>query len=246
MPLPALVGKQAVVVGAGMGGLRPRARSPITSSAWSCWSATPCRETPPTGRGPAGPTRPRPAGRRPARTRRSVSRLRAGPGRGGRGAAPGWARHSHRAPGLRSLSPGANSAGSLLHVAATGRADRATRRGATCQHPAAPALPGPDVVATSDRAAVTAVRCENADGGRETLPADLVVDASGRGALTLAALESIGRPLPEETTIGVDVGYATAVFAIPDDAPPDWKGVTRSAGPSPGRATPCARRPTPR
>ncbi len=82
-----------------------------------------------------------------------------------------------------------------------------------------------DVVATPDGAAVTAIRCEDVDGRSETLPADLVVDASGRGTLTLAFLESIGRPLPEETAIGVDVGYATAVFAIPDDAPPDWKGV---------------------
>jgi 2-polyprenyl-6-methoxyphenol hydroxylase-like FAD-dependent oxidoreductase len=81
------------------------------------------------------------------------------------------------------------------------------------------------LVATPDAAAVTAVRYENADGKSETLPADLVVDASGRGTLTLALLESIGDPRPAETTIGVDVGYATAVFAIPDGAPPDWKGV---------------------
>ncbi len=82
-----------------------------------------------------------------------------------------------------------------------------------------------DLVATPDGAAVTAVRCETADGRSESLPADLVVDASGRGALTLSVLESIGHPLPEETAIGVDVGYATAVFSIPDDAPADWKGV---------------------
>lgn len=82
-----------------------------------------------------------------------------------------------------------------------------------------------DVVTTPDGAAVTAVRCASVDGKSETLPADLIVDASGRGTLTLELLESIGRPLPTETTIGVDVGYATAVFAIPDDAPDDWKGV---------------------
>jgi hypothetical protein len=35
----------------------------------------------------------------------------------------------------------------------------------------------------------------------------------------------MGRPLPEETTIGIDLGYATCVFAVPDDAPTDWKGV---------------------
>jgi len=82
-----------------------------------------------------------------------------------------------------------------------------------------------EVLATPDGEAVTGVRCENADGTGETIAADLVVDASGRGALTLALLQSIGRPLPEETTIGVDLGYASSVFAIPDDAATDWKGV---------------------
>jgi 2-polyprenyl-6-methoxyphenol hydroxylase-like FAD-dependent oxidoreductase len=82
-----------------------------------------------------------------------------------------------------------------------------------------------EVVASQDGSAVTGVRYDNADGTRETLPADLVVDASGRGTLTLALLQSIGRPLPEETTIGIDLGYATCVFDIPNDAPTDWKGV---------------------
>ena len=74
-------------------------------------------------------------------------------------------------------------------------------------------------------AAVTAVRCENSDGSCETLQADLVVDASGRGSLTETLLSSLGWPLPEETWIGVDVGYATALFDIPEDAPPDWMGI---------------------
>jgi 2-polyprenyl-6-methoxyphenol hydroxylase-like FAD-dependent oxidoreductase len=65
----------------------------------------------------------------------------------------------------------------------------------------------------------------NQNGASETIAADLVVDASGRGALTLTLLQSIGRALPEETTIGIDIGNATCVFAIPDDASTDWKGV---------------------
>lgn len=69
------------------------------------------------------------------------------------------------------------------------------------------------------------MRYENGNGASETIAADLVVDASGRGALTLALLQSIGHPLPEETTIGIDLGYATSVFAIPDDVSTDWKGV---------------------
>ncbi|HUH83897.1 MAG TPA: FAD-binding protein [Stellaceae bacterium] len=78
---------------------------------------------------------------------------------------------------------------------------------------------------TADRGVVTGVRFENAGGGSDNLLADLVVDASGRGALTLDLLRSIGGPSPEETTIGIDLGYSTGVFAIPDDAPSDWKGV---------------------
>ena len=82
-----------------------------------------------------------------------------------------------------------------------------------------------EVLATPDGAAVTGVRYEDGGGASGTIAADLVVDASGRGALTLALLQSIGRPLPEETTIGIDLGYASCVFAVPDDASTDWKGV---------------------
>jgi hypothetical protein len=57
------------------------------------------------------------------------------------------------------------------------------------------------------------------------LLADLVVDASGRGGLTLGLLEAAGLQRPEEARIGVDFGYARAIFAIPDDAPDGWKAV---------------------
>lgn len=76
------------------------------------------------------------------------------------------------------------------------------------------------ILAGPDGAAVTGVRCDG-----DPLDADLVVDASGRGTLTLELLAAIGRPAPETSTIGVDLRYASAVFAIPDDAPADWKGV---------------------
>jgi 2-polyprenyl-6-methoxyphenol hydroxylase-like FAD-dependent oxidoreductase len=82
-----------------------------------------------------------------------------------------------------------------------------------------------EILATPNGEVVTGVCYENANGESETITADLVVDASGRGASTLGLLKSIGRPLPEETTIGIDLGYATCVFGIPDDAPTDWKGV---------------------
>jgi len=81
-----------------------------------------------------------------------------------------------------------------------------------------------ELVPATGGAAVGGVRCENSDGASETLSADLVVDASGHGSLTLALLHSIGSPLPQETSIGVDMGYATGVFDIPEDAPRDWMG----------------------
>ncbi|HUC66817.1 MAG TPA: hypothetical protein VMA53_15370 [Stellaceae bacterium] len=80
------------------------------------------------------------------------------------------------------------------------------------------------LLADSQGRRVVGLRCEPAGGGvGETLLADLVVDASGRGQLTKALLQSIGRPLPSETAIGIDLGYTTASLDIPDGAPSDWK-----------------------
>jgi 2-polyprenyl-6-methoxyphenol hydroxylase-like FAD-dependent oxidoreductase len=82
-----------------------------------------------------------------------------------------------------------------------------------------------EILASPNGEDVIGVRYENESGATETIKADLVVDASGRGALTMALLKSIGRPLPAETTIGIDLGYATCIFDIPDHASTDWKGV---------------------
>jgi 2-polyprenyl-6-methoxyphenol hydroxylase-like FAD-dependent oxidoreductase len=93
-----------------------------------------------------------------------------------------------------------------------------------------------EFVASADGAAVVAVRCETIEGIQETLETDLIVDASSRGSATLALLESIGRGSPEETRIGVHIGYVGAIFAIPDDAPSDWKALANHpAAPKSGR-----------
>jgi 2-polyprenyl-6-methoxyphenol hydroxylase-like FAD-dependent oxidoreductase len=82
-----------------------------------------------------------------------------------------------------------------------------------------------EIVVAPDRQAVDGVVYEDPQGRPTTLRAELVVDASGRGALTFAALERLGLPRPEETEIGIDLGYASAVFEIPEDAPTGWKGL---------------------
>jgi 2-polyprenyl-6-methoxyphenol hydroxylase-like FAD-dependent oxidoreductase len=90
------------------------------------------------------------------------------------------------------------------------------------------------LVATPDGGTVSALCFENNEGRSETLSADLIVEASGRGNLTLGLLESIGQAPPEETAIGVDITYATAVFAVPDDAPTNWKAVATFDPPTEG------------
>ena len=92
-----------------------------------------------------------------------------------------------------------------------------------------------ELSASTDGMAVTGVRFEEG-GASQELAADLVVDASGHGAPTLGLLRTTGLPLPEETVIGIDVGYATGVFHIPGDAPADWKAVLTLGGLSPTSA----------
>lgn len=57
---------------------------------------------------------------------------------------------------------------------------------------------------------------------KETLDADLVVDASGRGSQLPKWLEVLGFPGPEESEVRVDVGYSSRLYkrSVPDDAEP--------------------------
>jgi 2-polyprenyl-6-methoxyphenol hydroxylase-like FAD-dependent oxidoreductase len=91
-----------------------------------------------------------------------------------------------------------------------------------------------DLAMSLDGSMVSAIRFENSEGRSETLATDLVIDASGRGNITNSFLESIDRAPPEQTTIGVDITYATTVFAVPDDAPSDWKAVATFDAPAEG------------
>jgi 2-polyprenyl-6-methoxyphenol hydroxylase-like FAD-dependent oxidoreductase len=83
----------------------------------------------------------------------------------------------------------------------------------------------------TDEGAVHGVRFDTRSGRSEVLEADLVVDASGRGTLTLALLEALGWERPKVTEIGVDISYSTAVVPIPTDAVADWKVVVTLPNP---------------
>ena len=81
------------------------------------------------------------------------------------------------------------------------------------------------IVPTAGGAGVRGVQFVNGSGRFETLDADLVVDASGRGAPTLTVLDALCWDRPQMTEIGVDISYATAVVEIPSDATTEWKAV---------------------
>jgi 2-polyprenyl-6-methoxyphenol hydroxylase-like FAD-dependent oxidoreductase len=70
---------------------------------------------------------------------------------------------------------------------------------------------GADVISlVSTGGQVTGVQVRRRDSGAvETVPADLVVDAGGRGSRVLAWLGELGYPLPAETTVRPDVVYVT-------------------------------------
>jgi 2-polyprenyl-6-methoxyphenol hydroxylase-like FAD-dependent oxidoreductase len=82
-----------------------------------------------------------------------------------------------------------------------------------------------ELVASHDGSVITAVRYETADGQLQSLHAELFVEASGRGTLTLELLDTLGLARPEETEIGIDQAYSTAIFEQPKNAPSIWKGI---------------------
>ena len=53
------------------------------------------------------------------------------------------------------------------------------------------------------------------NGESQTCVADLVVDTGGRGAHAPRWLKALGFPTPAETTIGVDLAYASTKFRVP-------------------------------
>lgn len=70
------------------------------------------------------------------------------------------------------------------------------------------------LTALLDRGRITGVKIRRADGEpEEALPADLVVDASGRGSQTPKWLREIGLSGVTEDRVEVNVGYASRVYA---------------------------------
>jgi len=81
------------------------------------------------------------------------------------------------------------------------------------------------IVPPAGGAGVRGIQFVNGSVRFETLDADLVVDASGRGAPTLTLLDALCWDRPQMTEIGVDITCATAVVEIPPNATTEWKAV---------------------
>ncbi len=76
-----------------------------------------------------------------------------------------------------------------------------------------------DVMSTQAHDRVTGVRVVPHHGGDETqLQADLVVDATGRGARTPAILERLGYQRPAEEKVTVHIKYSSQLLRLPPDA----------------------------
>jgi 2-polyprenyl-6-methoxyphenol hydroxylase-like FAD-dependent oxidoreductase len=91
---------------------------------------------------------------------------------------------------------------------------------------------------TPDRRRVTGARLfRRADGSaEEVLGADLVVDATGRGARTPAWLEALGYRRPPAAQVRVGLGYATRIYRLPPDALGGDLAVLQAATPRHPRA----------
>ena len=65
----------------------------------------------------------------------------------------------------------------------------------------------------------------------QTLVADLVVDACGRGSRVDQWLTDLGYPEASEEEVKIDLGYACGYYQLPDDMNPAWKALLISAKP---------------
>ena len=88
-----------------------------------------------------------------------------------------------------------------------------------------------ELTASPHSGSVAGVRFEDTRGRPGRLAADLVVDASGRASPTLHFLDAIDSAKPAAIEIGIDQAYATAVFETPEDAPTDWRFVVHAPTP---------------
>ncbi|MEI8021798.1 MAG: hypothetical protein WCH39_26545, partial [Schlesneria sp.] len=80
-------------------------------------------------------------------------------------------------------------------------------------------------LSSPDKSRITGVEIRGPEeiGDAEKVAADLVVDAGGRGSQTPIWLEAMGYQRPVETTVEVNIGYASRMYEPNQDATRDWQ-----------------------
>jgi len=79
--------------------------------------------------------------------------------------------------------------------------------------------------AHNDRITGVVLRYRTGEQHEEALSADLVVDASGRGSRAPQWLNSLGYGNVQETSVKIDIGYATRIYRCPAHLPANWKAL---------------------
>ena len=75
------------------------------------------------------------------------------------------------------------------------------------------------------RATGVRVQSRQEQGGAEIIHADLIVDASGRNSRLPDWLAELGYPVPAETTVDAQAGYATRIYKRPADYAGAWQAL---------------------
>jgi hypothetical protein len=96
------------------------------------------------------------------------------------------------------------------------------------------------LLSTQDRTRVIGVqtrnRTEEGHAITTTLPADLVVDASGRHSQAPQWLMELGYEAPPVETINSNLRYASRFYARPDQFAAEWQSLVVNEGPPHGHA----------
>jgi len=74
-----------------------------------------------------------------------------------------------------------------------------------------------------ERISGVVLRHRSGEEREDELAANLVVDASGRGSRAPQWLASLGYSHVEETSVKIDVGYASRIYRCPNQLPTEWK-----------------------
>jgi 2-polyprenyl-6-methoxyphenol hydroxylase-like FAD-dependent oxidoreductase len=95
------------------------------------------------------------------------------------------------------------------------------------------------LLSSADKTRITGVvlQARTDQNNEETLAADLVVDASGRGSRTPGWLASLGYSTPEETSVEVNIGYASRTYQRVQDTTRDWQILATYGTPPHGTRT---------